>query len=347
MAANDNFEMKVMMLGGQRTGKTSILASMKSNFEERFKNTGLQIVSGDIETLDELDEANAKMRDYFNIKDSCFPANAVPTSDDVEYSFSISIANKKGKINVKFYDFPGEWLRGKEYKEKKEKLIEEIKKNHVLILAIDTPCMMEENGSFNGKQNRCFVITEMIKMAFGDIDRESGLVLFVPLKCERYYNEGKMEAVCKKTVESYKELIQYFADSKPKFEVAVTPIFTLGGVAFHRFQRGKDQKIEVNEQTGCPKEMYYIPDRTVKQPIPKYCEQPAVYLLAYLLQLASENIQENYKKGHFWDKLMIRLQENFFHMSSAKDYMEKKTCILNKLKKNGDGYKILQNPMKF
>lgn len=34
MAAGEDLKVQVMMVGGRRCGKTSILATMKSNFEE-------------------------------------------------------------------------------------------------------------------------------------------------------------------------------------------------------------------------------------------------------------------------------------------------------------------------
>ena len=45
------------------------------------------------------------------------------------------------------------------------------------------------------------------------------------------------------------------------------------------------------------KPIYYFPDVNVKKPEPKYCEQPIVYLLLYLLQLAGDLKAYKLEKG--------------------------------------------------
>lgn len=57
--------------------------------------------------------------------------------------------------------------------------------------------MMEEEGRFNEYRNFCRRTGEMLKMALSDkgISWQKKLILFVPLKCERYLEERKMEEV--------------------------------------------------------------------------------------------------------------------------------------------------------
>lgn len=45
--ASTQFEFNVMMFGGKRTGKTSVLAAMQECFEEKFKGVGLTITPDD------------------------------------------------------------------------------------------------------------------------------------------------------------------------------------------------------------------------------------------------------------------------------------------------------------
>ena len=46
-------------------------------------------------------------------------------------------------------------------------------------------------------------------MAFENTKKRMGLILFVPLKCERYLMTNEMDEVSKRTEESYEELIRY------------------------------------------------------------------------------------------------------------------------------------------
>lgn len=53
------------MVGGRRCGKTSVLAAMKSNFEQQFAETDLTMSYADLETLSILEEKNNEMKEYF------------------------------------------------------------------------------------------------------------------------------------------------------------------------------------------------------------------------------------------------------------------------------------------
>lgn len=347
MATGEDLKVQVMMVGGRRCGKTSILAAMKANFEEQFAETKLTVAFSDLDTLEVLEAKNNEIADYFLRTEEIrtFTPDSNPTEEMMRYSYSIGIAEKRGKIKVDFVDYPGEWLTDKEHN---SDLLECMKNTHAIIVAIDTPHLMEEGGRFNQYRNFCRRTGDMLKMALEEMN-EKRLILFVPLKCERYLSENKMEEVRVKTEEAYKELISYLSRSKNKYEVAVTPIFTLGGAEFSHFERDKQTgEIKINEKFHTPERVvYYFPDITVKKPDPKYCEQPIVYLLAYLMQQAGEKKATKYEQENMFGKLGIRMQEWFFHTTTASDYLTQKDVVLKKLKKQDDGYHIVQNPMKF
>lgn len=347
MALDEDLKVQVMMVGGRRCGKTSILAAMKANFEEHFAKTSLTVSFGDLDTLEVLEAKNNEIADYFlGAENRTFTPDSNPTEDMMTYTYSIGIAEKRGKIKVDFVDYPGEWLTDKEHN---NNLLECMKKTQVIIVAIDTPHLMEEDGRFNEHRNFCRRTSEMLKMALEETSCGKMLVLFVPLKCEKYLCDGKMEEVREKTEEAYNTLINYLARSQTKYEVAVTPIFTLGGAAFSHFERDKQTgKIKMNDKFHTPENaIYYFPDITVKKPAPKYCEQPIVYLLAYLMQMAGDIKEEKYGIANFWGKLGIKFQEWVFNTASASDYLNQKDVVLNRIKKENDGYHIIQNPLKF
>lgn len=347
MAVGEDLRVQVMMVGGRRCGKTSILAAMKANFEEQFAKTRLTVSFGDLETLEILEAKSNEIADYFlGAENRTFSPDSNPTEDMMRYTYSIGIAEKRGKIKVDFVDYPGEWLTDKEHN---SKLLECMKNTQAVIVAIDTPHLVEESGRFNEYRNFCRRTGEMLKMALEETTGGKKLILFVPLKCERYLNESKMDDVRVKTEEAYAELIRYLARSQTKYEVAVAPIFTLGGAEFSHFERDKHTgEIKVNEKYHTPeKAVYCFPDISVKKPAPKYCEQPIVYLLAYLMQLAGDKKSDQFEQGNIFDKFGIKFQEWFFHTTSASDYLTQKNVVLQRLKKQDDGYHIVQNPMKF
>lgn len=347
MARNNELNIQVMMVGGRRCGKTSVLAAMKANFQQQFAKTQLTLEYDDLDTLEVLEAKNNEIKDYFlEAQNRIFTPDSNPTEEMSRYTLSISLPDKKkGTIRVDFVDYPGEWLTDKEHR---EDILECMKETQVIIVAIDTPHMMEENGKFNEYRNYCSRTSEMLKMALGESYSDRKLVLFIPLKCERYLNEGKMGKVREQTEKSYAELINYLARSPEKYEVAVTPIFTLGSAEFSHFEVDrKTGNIKINETYKTPENpIYRFPDIGVKKPEPKYCEQPIVYLLAYIFQSAGDKKNKEYKKVKNFIYL-IKLLEWFWNIASAEDFLAEKSNILNSIKRNGDGYHIIQDPMKF
>lgn len=68
------------------------------------------------------------------------------------------------------------------------------------------------------------------------------MILFVPLKCEKYYNqrklsEDRMEELNVKVKKAYEKLITFITqgENKDRYECAIAPIFTLGNARFNRF----------------------------------------------------------------------------------------------------------------
>lgn len=342
MAVKNALKVQVMMVGGRRCGKTSVLAAMKANFEEQFAETAITMSYADMDTLSILEEKNNEMKEYFlGSANRTFSPDSNPTAEMMKYSLSVGIKDRKDNMQVDFLDYPGEWLTDKEHK---KLLLENMKKSQVLMIAIDTPHMMEEGGKYNERRNFCHITGEIIKMALEQSRPQRMLVLFVPLKCERYLNDHDMDSVIAATMQSYEELIRYLK-KYPKYEVAVTPIFTLGNAQFSRFER-ENGEIKINPQFGTPeKAIYCFPDTSSEKPEPQYCEQPLVYLLAYLMYSSERNKRNKLKSPV--DRLMERVIEIIFKQSSPEDYQEQRKVLLKKLKTSGEGYRILQNPMKF
>lgn len=359
MTTNEDLNVQVTMLGGRRCGKTSILAAMKKNFSSVF--SGELIMSPcDVKTLDDLDEKNNEILAYFNGQDGA-SSNAVsrsfipdsnPTLDMKRHAFQVGIPGKRGTIKINFVDYPGEWLDHSNNHQ--QTVINYIKNSEAVIIAIDTPHLMEEEGLFNEQRNYCSKISDMFTMAYQElannvsVEQMPRLVLFVPLKCERYLQDGKMQQVYEKTKIAYNNLIQYL-QSWPKTTVAITPIFTLGGAQFSRFKRDENAKIICDNKYGTPEEAIYgfLDGEAGKRPNPKYCEQPVIYLLAYLMQNASDAKAKQLNNANLPQKLLTIFKQSFFGVTSKNDYAQLKNTILKKLKKNGDGYHIIQNPMNF
>lgn len=330
----------VMMVGGRRCGKTSVLAAMQKCFDTVMSNSEINIGSNDFNTMDVLEEKFREAEDYFrerNQKKRTFVPDSNPSKDIATYSFNIGTRGKTGDIVLNFTDYPGEFIADAKTR---ETILSEFTKSRILVIAIDTPHMMEEEQRFDDRRNLENRVTEMIKKSgFADEKYGPGLVLFVPLKCERYYNDGRMGEVAAQVKQSYSSLINYLLTSNSKITMAITPIFTFGGAAFSRFERDEDGDIKIETQHYCPEiAIYNFPDPTVKKPQPKYCEQPLLYILSFVITQAAY-----FKANRSWfDSIWEGFKDWYYDFPTLDEYVAQLRIINSHLETDIDGYYIFK-----
>ena len=80
MAAEEDIRVAVMMVGGRRCGKTSVLAAMKENFQDNFAGTNLTARFGDTGTLIILEEKREEINEYFRDNRTFMP-DSNPTEE--------------------------------------------------------------------------------------------------------------------------------------------------------------------------------------------------------------------------------------------------------------------------
>lgn len=345
----NDININIMMIGGRRCGKTSVLAVMKDHFDKEFGRSNLTIKTKDNTVFlnDKLDE----MKELYTQKnaETRFTPDDSITDGKTEYKIELSLKHKpNGKINYTFIDFPGEWLQNDEHTDELNAIVE---KSSVILVAIDTPFLMEEAadntentvGKYNEKRNRSGAICDFLKSLH--LDKSEKMVIFVPLKCEKYLYNEKMDMVNKRIHTAYKSFFEHIHNEeyRTKCTTVIAPIFTFGTVEFTRFKReGAD--IIIDDRYKTPKyPLYRFTDEAGSEPEPKYCEQPLLYVLLYVLKCAEAMKRRQYDKSLF-SKLITSLGETFFKMPSADDFMKEIKPIQEAIKKSGDGYEIVTDP---
>lgn len=347
MKKSNDLKINVMMMGGRRCGKTSVLAAMQGCFDDTFSKSDIIINSDDDETIDVMDEKRQEIRDFYayHLLDNGFTPDANPTHEENEYCFSVGIKGKKGCINIEFYDFPGEWIE-RDNKENRDSVKRHLKKSDVIIITIDTPHLMEEDKKYHAKKNRSHLIAQYFKKNFELNKSPHKMVLFVPLKCEKYKDNIDQVTNAIRNDEDYKVLIDYLTNGSYKkyIEVAILPIYTMGTLRFNRFDRNFDNgTFEIIEEKGVPKTPIY--EFTGKKQEPLYCDQPIIYTIAYVLRMAQlKNIED--RKG-FKNNIVYTIKEKFFKFASADDFLKKQEEIKKTLKTSDDGFCIINDPLKF
>ena len=198
--------MRCCMLGARGVGKTSVITSMYNKHKKAISDTDLFLFPDD-QTETVLDNKNNDLgrmfRGLHREREVVRPDEAGGIAPDyTSSSFQFTYGLHAGKVNIdlEIIDYPGEYLR-----KEPETVAAFINQADAILIAIDTPCLMEENGRFHEGKNRPELITDFLKQ---NLDRDAEkLVLFVPLNCEKYYHQNRIEEVTDAVETAYTDLI--------------------------------------------------------------------------------------------------------------------------------------------
>lgn len=351
-------EIKVLMLGGKRCGKTTVLSSMCGAINTALAGTDL-VISVDPATKPELDKARASiiahMKKFEKPLTSC-EVDDNATVRERNYSFKLKRENK-GKpvgtgIPFRIYDIPGEWLEN-ENAERVKALIQDCQ---VILIAIDTPYLVAKMtdkgyGQYHEKYNKSEEITNFFKNVLSVEDLKDRMILFVPIKCERYYHLDRsrhlakygrhyMQKVTRAVGAGYRDLIMYLKSTDELVDhctIAVTPILSAGGIDFISFR--EDQ--ETDKMVAYYQAPEFLPENEMGYR-PKFCEQPMIYMLTYLLMQAYDAQQNNNTLFQFGTAMTIGM--NLAQMKAAIDTLQQKMKRNTGLMAQDDGYLFIQNP---
>ena len=354
----------ILMIGSRRAGKTSVLASMIESFEALEKTTKNKFrikALPDTEAL--LQSKRLELKKIFESKEKdalCWTLDENATDLAYDYEFRLSVDGSDNTVEICFKDIPGEWIRNEPVKTK-----EVLARSQVILVAIDTPHLLEEGGAYSD----CFNITSDIDRLLQNISLEEErprMVLFVPIKCEKYYYEKRMDEVETAIQEQYEDVITALTTGRKKelYTVAITPILTLGGVVFRDFARGEDGEVTVIENQ-LNKSLYLRPTAAYYELYgpkpyfaPLYCEQPVLYLINFIVHQVDIIVKNLEKKGRLRRTadivgaivatvfgggfLAVLMWLNAFRDSNLKESVVK---TMEHIKTSGDGYVMLQDPM--
>lgn len=334
-------DINILMIGGRRTGKTSILASMDKCCMSKLADVPQLSIVRDVDSGIGLNLKHRELTQYFTAKytkNPYFIADLQPTLKDASYGFDIDVNDKDLGYNLRFTDIPGEWM---DNPERSGDLQNAMNQSQVIIIAIDTPHLVEEidpalgYGRYHDSFNRAPELTRFFKTTFQNC-KEHRLVIFVPLKCEKYYYQNDtnpdkmgMPMVNAMVKNGYKELLDFLAtdDVKELCTTAIMPILTLGGAEFFTF-----------DENGYAGLYSYVMGPGLKEFAPKYCEQPLFLTLKYVIAL--KKIQNTKHKIAAWFNQTFGNQAKLDQLVSCENTL--KGLIQTDM---ALGFEILNNPL--
>lgn len=335
-----NPSMKVCMMGARGVGKTSVLTSMFYNLNAVNETSNLHLVTAkdpktnsnttEIQIVDRYKELNG----MFQVADKSGDVKNSGISGDFEvreYNFKFGTKGKEAKIDLTIKDFPGEFV-----KDQPDEVMSFIDESNAVIIAIDTPHLIENDGIFCEAKNSSELISDFIIKTFAELN-EDKLVLLVPLKCEKYYRENRMDEVCEAVQKHYAKLIDFFVNGSARRHIAcaVTPILTVGDVVFKEFIKDENGEVKTIGADKLPARAVYTYVSREAKYSPMYCEQPLSYLLSFVTKLYQRS--KNEVSGGF----LKRLSSLFKLFPDDPTLLHEVSKFGQRKIKNRDGYKII------
>jgi len=346
---------RVLMCGGHRIGKTSIMAAIQKNVQEKFPSGDIVL---DMEKSNSLVLYRKAQEEVFGPEhgeDVTWIAATMPTMQKDDYRCRVYLKDRKSDLELSFTDIPGEWFLDSMYQ---EEVISLIKESQILVIAIDSPHLMEKEGKYHQVFNRAALITEEIQKALQG-SKEQRMVLFVPLKCERYKNRGRMGELLSQVKEGYGDLVGYLTapERSGLYTIGVTPVITMGGMEFLRFLRPVDEEGNpVCDSAGLPLKDVDIDKRTGRLIMnwmaqyqyltdaygdhyyePKDCEQPLIYILLFLIAMGKQR-NKGFLSG-IW-AILRKLPDQKAMEACIQGLLEKRKAGLE------EGFAVLNDPIK-
>lgn len=363
--------LKVLMMGGRRCGKTSALASLfdqmingKTNqFLTVCDNTILEtkiLPNGGEEKQDKLSNKKLELKDFISKGGhSVFLVDKGPTRNYWLYKLQLQLPGTTKRMYIEFRDSAGEFFDagGAHHNE----TVEYIKDCDVFVIMVDTPYLMAGSQVENEAANVIDSIHTFMTQIENDNGRKAKQVIFVPIKCEKWIQEEKINEVCTK-VETVYETTLTALNVTNKTEISIIPIQTAGDILFSELrapyiiynkmtqskkkcskisdklvilENGKNYKLSADEILNDdpegvfpesdimrPAAWYHLPYNREAQYTPQNCEQLPLHILRFMLNKAKSE-----KVGGIFPDWFI----NLFGQITVNDLQ----TTLDKISKNG------------
>lgn len=232
--------LKVLMMGGPRSGKTSALAGLVDtmiNGEVKNLITVKDVTRGDavMQKLAQKVE-NLKLTLITSLGKTIIVDDS-KTASYQNYTIEFAIPGTSNKLNVVFTDANGEFFESGRQHE--SEISQMVKDYDVFVVAIDTPSLMEavnpDNTLMSEPVNKAVNNVNDIHNFITYLDDKDGadakMVIFVPLKCEKWAHEGMLEQVSDRVKQVYATPIKAL-EQKKNVEIDILPIQTVGNIVF-------------------------------------------------------------------------------------------------------------------
>lgn len=247
--------LKVLMMGGQRTGKTSMLAGLIDSMTNGPVKNIIEVkdvTESEIASRKLIKSIETLKWNLLTSYGKTYLIDDEKSGEFEDFTFQFCIPETNNKMNIVFSDVSGEYydmgrLHDREVREK-------VREYDVFLVAIDTPYLMEavnqENKLCNEAINNSYNHVNDIYTFLSELDDKQGadakLVIFVPLKCEKWVKDGRLTDVIQRVKEVYNPTIQALSQYT-NVEIDIIPIETVGNIVFK--EQAKAMLCFINESS--------------------------------------------------------------------------------------------------
>lgn len=236
--------LKVLMMGGQRVGKSSALAAIMNAFVTGAEKdiftakdtTILAKIEGEKQA-----SISSKLREVKemlgNNAGKTIIVNSGKTNKKWDYSLELTLTGTTDSMNITFTDVNGEFFEGGNIHQ--ADIIDLVKEYDVFVVAIDTPFMMEARNDDSelvdtviNKVYNCTLSIHTFLTQINDNDgKDAKLVIFTPIKCEYWAQNNLLDNVVAAVKEDYETSIKALSKYK-SVQIEILPVQTIGSAVF-------------------------------------------------------------------------------------------------------------------
>ena len=229
--------LKVLMMGGRRCGKTSVLTSLfyqsiHGAIKKHFTiSDATKVQERDGERIESLCNKRLKIINYIEQGEhNTFLADQAPTQNFWDYKLKVQVPGTNRYMEIIFRDSAGEFFE--EGNQHYNETINYIKDCDVFIVVVDTPYLM---AGTTAEKNAANVVDPIHTFLTHMDTSKAKQVIFVPVKCEKWVKEGKIDKVTAALEELYSTTITSVM-AYQNIEVSIIPVETAGDIIFEELR---------------------------------------------------------------------------------------------------------------
>lgn len=236
--------LKVLMMGGQRVGKSSALAAIMEAFISGAEKdiltardaTTLMKVEGEKQAsiASKLREVKEMLAQHSG---KTIIVNSGKTNKKWDYNLELTLTGTSDSMNITFTDVNGEFFEGGNIHQ--DEVIKLVQEYDVFVVAVDTPFLMESRNdnsdlvsSVINEAYNCTLSIHTFLTQINDNDgKDAKLVIFTPIKCEYWANRNLLDDVVAAVKEDYKTTLTALRKYK-SVQIEILPVQTVGSAEF-------------------------------------------------------------------------------------------------------------------